>query len=255
MANLPKYDPDSPQAEEILDQIKQEIGGLVLFAAVSIIITFAVLFFSLIAVVCLSAMAYTGKHLTLKELILTIRRSWKQPLITALLVFLLSARYGLVAIVFMDLIAAATSGILLVVLSLLVSLPASLLCAYLSTIWMLGLVISVVEEDCYAMRALEKAGQIIKGRKLQGFLLMLLLYIMAVAIYLAYLCTMNIIIKGQTVGRWVATIIMVCLECLVLILMFVVSTVFYYECTKGIDEEAGNSSGRPNYALIRTTED
>ncbi|KAF8400420.1 hypothetical protein HHK36_013718 [Tetracentron sinense] len=42
---------------------------------------------------------------------------------------------------------------------------------YLVTVWVLSLVVSIVEEDCYGMKALGKARELIKGRKVPGFVL------------------------------------------------------------------------------------
>ncbi|XXG58381.1 hypothetical protein AAC387_Pa04g0704 [Persea americana] len=51
---------------------------------------------------------------------------------------------------------------------------------------MLGLVISVVEDNCNALMALGRAGELFKGRRLQGFALMLLFSLLAISISLAF---------------------------------------------------------------------
>ena len=56
---------------------------------------------------------------------------------------------------------------------------------HLSAVWMLGLVISVVEDNCNALMALGRAGELFKGRRLQGFTLMLLFSLLAISISLA----------------------------------------------------------------------
>ena len=56
---------------------------------------------------------------------------------------------------------------------------------YLFVLWTLGLVISVVEEDCHGLMALERDSVLMKLKKLQGFVLMLLPSVFSMTISLA----------------------------------------------------------------------
>ncbi|KAM7508391.1 hypothetical protein LguiA_018844 [Lonicera macranthoides] len=60
---------------------------------------------------------------------------------------------------------------------------ALILCLHFAVVWILGIVVSVMEEDCFGFEALGKAGRIVKGKRFDGFvlnlwwnLIMLILY-------------------------------------------------------------------------------
>ncbi|XP_058113314.1 uncharacterized protein LOC131256439 [Magnolia sinica] len=233
IAHFPKGDPNSPKVKEISDEIKEDIRLLLSFEAIFFVMMCIMALFSLVVTVHSTAMIYTGKSFTLNDLfsMMRIGGSWKRPMITSFYVSLISAAYGLLIMGLSIFIVMATDGVILTVLCSLLGLSGSLFYVYLTAVWMLGLVISIVEEDCYGMKALGKAGELIRGRKLQGFALMLLLYITTMAILVVYFCAMRVM-KQMTAARLVTWAIVFCLIWVVKLFMYVVNTVFYYECKK-----------------------
>ncbi|GER52657.1 glyceraldehyde-3-phosphate dehydrogenase 1 [Striga asiatica] len=119
---------------------------------------------------------------------------------------------------------------------------------YLSSIWILSLVVSVVDRDCSGIRALGKSAEIIKGQELSGFLLNV---VMNLASWGVYLGSMNI--KSGT--HWISNekikgLISVGFTCLVWVLNFVVYTVLYFRGKEGIGQEIELNLSNVEYAKL-----
>ncbi|XP_043710241.1 uncharacterized protein LOC122659164 [Telopea speciosissima] len=144
--------------------------------------------FGMTATICSSAVTYQGNIIRVKELLLMIQETWKRLIITGLYVLLITIAYVFLCLVMIEAFILITAiGAIGTWNISIVGCSASLVYLYPATVFMLGLVISILE-DCYGMKAIGKARELIKGRKIQG------------------------------------------------LFVFVVYTLFYYECKKGQEE-------------------
>ncbi|KAL7097111.1 hypothetical protein ACP275_10G122700 [Erythranthe tilingii] len=161
--------------------------ALLLAVQFSFLIIYCVIFhlFST-ATVVVSAFSYTGKNLNSKDLLSSIKRTWKKPFSrrsyssssSSSSSFLLLAVLLAVVLVFtypnfITIFAAVIFGILVFIFQL-----------YSSVVSALSVVVSIVE-DSSRMEALEKAEKLVnRGQRLHGFMLNLFFYLVAVILIL-----------------------------------------------------------------------
>ncbi|RWR91342.1 hypothetical protein CKAN_02049200 [Cinnamomum micranthum f. kanehirae] len=116
----------------------------------------------------------------------------------------------------------------------------------------IGLVVSVVEKDCYGMEAIWKAGALMKGRTLQGFCLSLVLTLVEMVIsgFLGF--EMGGVGKTEA-ARLGLGLALISATGLVDLFVCVVYTVFYCDCKNGLGEkvEIEREEGA-GYSLIST---
>lgn len=121
---------------------------------------------------------------------------------------------------------------------------------YLSVFWMLGIVVSVLESFT-GMKAFKKAKQVIEGKKLRGFLLSLVLALLAVPVSLiGILISRYGLQMGPTevaVGLALAN-----MRCILQIYSNVVFTVYYCECKNRHGEKVEMDVGS-GYGLVMTS--
>lgn len=227
-AILSSEDNDQSRTEHAFVGIRRDFRVLLGLELCSLIALWMVTLVAMMATVYSSAMAYVGKELTPKGMLLRIKRSLKRPAITWFYVYLFTIAYFVSNVV---LIWVALPGVgAFIIPAALVGFFTAALYLYLAAVWTLGLIISIVEDDCYGLAALSKAGELIRGRKVQGFVLMLLLTVIAVALYL---------VQGFIPFAFCLVIDLMVISLLLLVKLFalLVYTVFYYECKKSHGEK------------------
>ncbi|KAJ4958899.1 hypothetical protein NE237_026010 [Protea cynaroides] len=230
--------PRSPEYTKLLTEIKEDARNIV---TVQIIITIGFCFvflFSITATIYVSAMAKTRKNLTFKNLFSMIRRTWIRPAITLFYVTLLGSGYALLVLASMGVLVVVSDGLLsLLILGILTALLMFLLDLYLAVNWGMGLVISVLEEACYGLKALGRAAEVINGGKLhfQGFIINLIFALICVTTLkvLGYKFITSLLVAR----RLVILLVLVNMLCLVKIFYFMVYTKFYYHCKQSHDQE------------------
>ena len=201
-----------------------------------------------------AAISYTRRSASLKDLLSSIQ--WKKPIITSLYVSFIPIVYAILVIGLIKSINLITKEDAGEAWRVLIAVMAALLYIYLTSVSTLGLVVSVMDDECYGAKALEKAVKLSRGRKLQGFFLMLILELLSIPIYiLFYVASSSDDDDGEDeVGAvtdfgfgFIATI----LFCLVNMFSYVVFSVFYSECKKNSGEgiEMGIGHG---YSLAPT---
>ena len=100
---------------------------------------------------------------------------------------------------------------------------------YLAIVWTLAIVVSILEEKC-GIEALAKAGEIVNGLKLRGFLLKLLF---GALYYLLLQPLMSTIDNTRSLGaRICIALVVVNSICFVKIFSLIAYTIFYYDCKK-----------------------
>ncbi|XP_010278080.1 PREDICTED: uncharacterized protein LOC104612385 [Nelumbo nucifera] len=225
--------PGSPEYMELVEQIRRDIGILMLKEAIFKTAMWLVFLFSVTGTVYASAMTYTGMSLTLKELILRIRATWTGPAITWFYVSLLILGCSLLALAPVGLFTMVSTGssgsIALSAFSLLLVLLLLLVSLYLSSVWIVGLVVSIIEDGCYGLEAIGKAEELMKGSRLQGCVLTLLCVTVLIPIsgILGSIIGNTAFTEATQLG--IASLLM-SIACLLKIFGSTVFTLFYYQC-------------------------
>ncbi|KAI3442546.1 uncharacterized protein J3R85_000738 [Psidium guajava] len=211
--------------------------------ALALLESFFLLTFSLVSfagmmlVINGSTFPHTTGPMSLKDLVSRIRSRWKKPFLTWLRVSVLTAAY-VVMLCFFILFASfmrAFAGNLASVIGVVATVAATLLLYfYLAPKWALGLVVSVVEDDWQGMKALSaRAEELIRGKKMVGFVLMLVLALLSVPIYVLFYVTVtdddDHLVPMVKVGFGLCVTILLCL---VNSFSCAVFTVFYYVCSQ-----------------------
>ncbi|MFS7966869.1 hypothetical protein Hanom_Chr09g00778991 [Helianthus anomalus] len=192
----------------------------------------------LVATVCCSYEAYTAKVLGTKDLILKIFNSWNRSLLTSFYLVLLSLGitfFYAIVIVITSLLP-VNSGALLFLGVIALSIPICYI--YMATIWMVSLIVSVLEEGSSGLTAIGRAAELMKDKRLQASLMMVLFlladtYVVLVAKVLAS--------YGGSLSMELVTSIPFTngFDCLLKLFMFVVYSVFYHEWKTSHDEKEG----------------
>ncbi|KAJ8617222.1 hypothetical protein MRB53_013408 [Persea americana] len=214
---------DQSKTEHALAGIQKDFRILVGLELCFLIALWMVVLVAMMTTVYSSAMAYVGKDCTHKGMLSRIKMTLKRPAITWFYVSFFTAAYIVFIMVLIWLV--LPEGGAFIALVALMSFLALVVYLYLAAVWTLGLIIAIIEDDCYGLVALSKAGELIRGRKVQGFVLMLFLTVIALALYVwtDYL---------TPVASSAFNLLAVIQFCLVKLFAFVVYTVFYYECKK-----------------------
>ncbi|XP_042495889.1 uncharacterized protein LOC122074958 [Macadamia integrifolia] len=192
--------------------------------------------FGMAATINSSSATYQGNFIRFRELLLMIQATWKRLIITGLYFLLITIAYVFLCLMMLEAFILITSVGATVAWISIVGISATLLYLYPATVFMLGLVISILE-DCYGMKALGKARELIKGRKVQGFVLMLFLELLSTPIsFLLILLTVDDDDDLGAMTQIAFGSVFTFLFCIVRLFAFVVYTLFYYECKKGHEE-------------------
>ncbi|KAK1269157.1 hypothetical protein QJS04_geneDACA013830 [Acorus gramineus] len=246
-ALLPKEDPTSPEGQETVNGLLKDSRELLRIELAFMVPLFIISLYSLVTVVSSSAVTYHDKALTLGAMLSDIKWAWKGPAITSLYIIAFTVAYLFVivfsTIVSMLIIKGAAGIVLIAVVVILTSLHY----LYLMAVWMVSLVASVLEEDCYGMEAIKKARELTKGRRLQGFALVLIISVVSFVV-------VALVNPKQASGSMVQTVMAMFIGCLFKMIMFMVFTVFYYDCKKSSGEEVVVVPGTKGYTMILAVE-
>lgn len=112
---------------------------------------------------------------------------------------------------------------------------------------MVGLVMSVLEDGCWGLEALSRAGEVVKGRRLQGFAIATILLVAEGVFTGGYgLGIGKSLAQGERVG--VTGVIVVIVLQLLKVLSMTVYTVFYCEC-----RVMNHKQGEFTYSRVRNS--
>ncbi|KAF9613703.1 hypothetical protein IFM89_010145 [Coptis chinensis] len=227
-------DPKSSVYLKLLFKIKEDAILLILVEMVFLLLMTVVSLFSMVATIYVSAMSYLGKSLTLTDLCFGIKKIWTRPVITWLYISLCIAGFTLLILPLCFVLILGRGSMIVVAVGILVFLPVIFLNLYLSLVWMLSLVMSVLE-DCYGLQALGKAEKLVKGRKVVGLVLTFLVMILYIPGILFSMINKN----QQTVTTQIliAYGVTVNFTILVKILSMMAYTVFYFELKESHGEQ------------------
>ncbi|KAL0334164.1 UNVERIFIED_CONTAM: hypothetical protein Sangu_1572600 [Sesamum angustifolium] len=203
-------------------------------------------FLSSVSTILVSAVSYSSKTLSLKDLFSGIWTTWTRPLITSLYMSGLAIGYFLIVTMLAVPLLMYSSRVTLW-LAVLLGITASILYLYLFVSWALAIVVSVVE-GCYGMEALRKSAALVKGKRVLCFLLNVVILV----IYEAYRMILGH--KGLMNTTMYALFVM-SVTSFAKIFLVVVYTVLYYHCKKHHGEEIElHESFLYQYSKLPTTQ-
>lgn len=241
-------DPSTPQFFDAIVGIKADAEDFLHIYKVFIVASYLFSLLFILLVVQASAITYSGKELTLEDLLKRIRGSWKAVLVTKVHFTFLYIGYtilsvSLIAVFMLD----AEGSVVWIAMSGILGLSARVFYVYLGMVWMVGLVMSVLEDGCWGLEALSRAGEVVKGRRLQGFAIATILLVAEGVFTGGYgLGIGKSLAQGERVG--VTGVIVVIVLQLLKVLSMTVYTVFYCEC-----RVMNHKQGEFTYSRVRNS--
>ncbi|XP_055824471.1 uncharacterized protein LOC129893002 [Solanum dulcamara] len=213
----------------LLFSIKQDFK---LVLAIDLSFFFSYLFISIFStntIILISSISYYNKTLNVKDLAIKIFRSCKRLIFTMFYTRIIVIGYFFfcfsMATPFL-----ATSHLYDFSTIIIFAIFAYIFYLYLSVVWVMALVVSIVEEGNYGVKALGKAGKIIKGNEMKGFILNIVFNLLALIIFLVT----QIIIKKWSVNKKNSMLILVNGSCLLKVFELVNYIVLYFHSSRVI---------------------
>ncbi|XVE95604.1 hypothetical protein REPUB_Repub02eG0113000 [Reevesia pubescens] len=220
----------TPKHEKLSDLISNEWAYFWLFKAAYFTLFFIFSLLSTAAIVYTIACIYTARELTFKKVMSVVPKVWKRLMVTFLSIFVAMLVYHVAA--FVILITCAISiggsdvGIAVFVILMILYFVGFL---YLTIIWHLASVVSVLEE-AYGFQAMVKSKNLINGKLWVAIVIFLKLNIILLIIQIAF---QRLVVHGSTLGM--ANRVFFAIICFLLLSMLflfglVIQTVIYFVC-------------------------
>ncbi|XWS21718.1 hypothetical protein CRYUN_Cryun30bG0078700 [Craigia yunnanensis] len=232
----------SPKYEKISDLVSNELAYFWLFKAVYFTLFLILSLLSTAAVVYTIACIYTARELTFKKVMSVVPKVWKRLMVTFLCIFVAMFFYHVVAvvifIVWLFSIGASDMGYAFFVILIILYFVGFL---YLTIIWHLASVVSVLEE-AYGFQAMVKSKNLIKGKLWVAIVIFLKLNLTLGIIEIAF---QMLVVHGSTLGianRVVYAIICFLLLSKLILFGLVIQTVIYFVCKSYHHENIEKSS-------------
>ncbi|CAL5328444.1 unnamed protein product [Camellia sinensis] len=226
---LPTQNSSDTDPADMFVDIKHDIRILLVVEFAFFLASFTVSLFSISSMILASAVTYYGKSLSFKDLCSRFFKLFVRPLVTFLQFKLTVISYIIVfvlALMFSLAIVGTDHLFTLILINIALCVLTSIFWIYLSVLWSLAMVISVIEESCYGIQALRKASRLVKGRRLQGFALNL---VFALPMVIVFMVTMMI---GDKKSQIVMVLVMTVFSSLVMVFQWMSFTVLYFQCKK-----------------------
>ncbi|KAL3535308.1 hypothetical protein ACH5RR_003769 [Cinchona calisaya] len=250
---IPLTRANSAEFSTLLARLKEDFELMLVIDVAFILAYWFIWLFSIVATILLSAFSHAERRLSENNFILLVLRSWKRPMITGFYTTIMDIGYifvvFLMASPFIAFFSNSMSGAHLTIY--LVGIVACVFYSYLSIVWVLGIVVSVIEGNCYGFGALGKAEELIEGKRIEGFILNAIFVLLSVA-----LSQGSRIIRGHKwlVNDMVYELFLVNFSCLLRLLHFMAYTVLYFQCKKNHGEEIElQGEGGVEYTKIYST--
>ncbi|OMO51022.1 hypothetical protein CCACVL1_30051 [Corchorus capsularis] len=229
--------PGTPEFTNVFVGIQSDIK---IFAGVEwiflLLSAIASIFFT-VSITHASALIRGGKTTSMKDLVIRTIRSWKRPFVTSFYITLFSLGYIFLSLItLLPLVLILGNQVISSYSGILLSILAMVFYIYLSVVWNLSIIVSILEEKS-GIQALGKADGIVKGMKLQGFILSLVLTILSVILFQGFRWIINFNVKRSETVR--ILMVLLVLNSIWMVRMFghTAYTVLYYKCKKNHGEE------------------
>ncbi|XP_072968450.1 uncharacterized protein [Typha angustifolia] len=170
-------DPSSPEFTILLVAFKKDVAHHLVDESIKVLLVFIINSLLMIITLYATITTYCGKLFSLVEVLTMAKNNIKGPILTQLFVaFLNSACLVLFILLFIfAAVLISWKSVIFSILLILIILLVLGLFLYYSFVWSLSIVVSVAEIGCYGPKAIHRSAELIKGRKKQGFLLLLLI--------------------------------------------------------------------------------
>lgn len=224
--------------------IKKDFRIILIIYVAILVVLFLLSFLYTIATIILS----NNLNISLKEFVLKISKAFKYAIITILYINMLSIGYFFIVLVLLSPILISFSNIFVFSIGIFVGVISFLFFLYLSVVWILALVISVIEEDCYGINAISKSGRFIKGNRLNGFMINILFSTISSLLYLSYLKYNKP--NKRLINQTLDSIFLVIISSFFSLLLLVAYTVLYSYCKKNHGEEEVELDGNFEYSKV-----
>nr|GMD81443.1 uncharacterized protein LOC109153869 [Ipomoea batatas] len=231
---IPISTPNSSDFTNAIEGIRKD-ALLSFFLNFTFIASFVILsFFSTIATIFTSAFSYSDHTLSPTDLLSRIKKSWISLFITWFYTTLLVIGYFFFGLSMSFPLMMSSNIYTSIDRVILFAIFAYIFYLYISVDWVLGLVVSVIEENLCGLEALGKAGKMVKGKKLHGFSMNITFGLMNLVIFQGLR-----IVKGE---KWLFNetaymLVMVMFSVLFNVFQLVAYTVLYFHCKKNNGEE------------------
>ncbi|KAH6789131.1 hypothetical protein C2S51_004137 [Perilla frutescens var. frutescens] len=221
----------TPRHDKLSDLVSTEWAE---YVALKLTYLAFVLVFSLLstsAVVYTVACAYTSRDITFKKVMSVVPRVWKRLMITFLCAFfaffLYNVGFVLTLFIWSATISDSTAGIVVFIVILILY---SVIFVYLTIVWQLASVVSVLE-DSYGIKAMIKSKSLIRGKMMVAIAIFFKLNVLIFALNIFFKV---FVVYGGFRGGWARSLGFgaLCLLLLLIIILFglVVQTVVYLVC-------------------------
>lgn len=225
---LSELDPSS--REEIL----RDVRIILAYKLIAWTLSSLILASTLVAVTHSTHEAYSAKVIiSFREMLLSIRRSWKRPLMTTLCMALVCWASITVFLIAFVIISVMMNDSISIFMAIGVIFLGFISYVYLYSIWNLSLVVSVLEENSSGMKAIERARELMKGKRAQGCVLMSIYLLASFEIYGTFSLLET---ESKKSSGWISLAVIVASDfwtvCVKKLFLFVVFTVLYHECRR-----------------------
>lgn len=196
---------------------------------------FIITFFSKTAAVAVSSHSLNGVSLTLTDLPSSVVKSSVRPLVTAFYTTVSVAGFECLALyVAIPLLAASldSSNVAARAAAVAYGIAAAVLYMHVCSVWIMALVVSVVEEGGGGVAAFGKAAEMMKGRRLEAFLLN---FLFSFLVYFFVLIGWILMSFGDHGKIWGLFLVNFC--CVIRVLNFVAYTVLYFRGKEELGQE------------------
>uniref|UniRef100_A0A2P2JPF2 Uncharacterized protein MANES_02G173000 n=1 Tax=Rhizophora mucronata TaxID=61149 RepID=A0A2P2JPF2_RHIMU len=239
----------TPRYEKLTDLVNSEWAYFWLFKAVYF--TFLLIFslLSTAAVVYTIACIYTGKPVSFKKVMSVVPKVWKRLMITLLAIFLAIFAYNVVAVLVLMSWALLFGHTKAAIPTFFVVLAAYFLgLVYMTIVWQLGSVVSVLEEAS-GFKAMAKSKALIRGKTWIAVIIFFKLNLSFVAIQIIF---SRLVVHGVSlavVDKIIFGVICFLLLCKLYLFLLVIQTVLYFVC-KSYHHENIDKSALSNHLEV-----
>lgn len=248
---LSEKDPNTPQFYDLLLGIKHEAAALLRFDTIFMAFSYILSLLSIMIIVHSSSTTYSKKQLTATDLLSRIKGSWKGPLVTKIYFTLLYVGYSVLSISLIAIpLLKAEGSILRIAIFALLGVAARLFYVYLAMVWMVGLVISIVEEGCYGLEALDKAKDVTKGKRMQGYLIAIVFLLGDGVLNVGYMFEVTNGGGSHVVNKRGNGLVMFCVYMLLKMFSCMVYSVYYCECKMSQEKEINDVARSFTYTRV-----
>lgn len=221
----------SPMNNRIQDRLTSEWTAFWIFKVMYHICLLVLSLLSTSAVVYTIACAYTTKEITFRKVISVVPTVWKRLMITFLWTFLIMFLYNFVMLL-IEILLLVTVGlsndVAFYIHSVIVLIIWAIGFVYISVIWHLASVVSVLEES-YGYKAFSKSKALIKGKMWIASVIFITLQISFIIVLVAF---ENLVAHGGigVMGKVILGIFCFSLLSILIHFALVIQTVVYFVC-------------------------